>query len=142
MRDRVSIIASVIVLVALIQLLYTRGGPYFDRPATVVDHVFVEKHEARDALLVLPHARKLLPRGAKVACFRTLNGKWQWDVPSFHAAITELPQQTVLPAFSAADDVPKPNLVEYVIAIDGPFTHPSYRLEADFPPGRLYKVVR
>lgn len=142
MKDRVTTAASFILLLALIQVLYMRGGPFFRPPATIFDHVFVETHEARDAMLVLPRVRPMLPRGAKVTCFRPANGKWQWDVPDFHAAITELPQQVVWPPFSASEDIPKANLVDYVIAIDAPFTHPAYRLEADVPPGRLYKVVR
>lgn len=142
MKNRVAIAACVVLLGALIFILYDRGGPYFELPETVVDHVFRQTHDLRDPLLVLPLVRPLLPWDAKVACFRPLNGKWQYDTASFHAAVAVLPHQQVLPAYAAGEDVPKENLADYVVAIDGPFTHPAYRLEAEFPTGKLYKVVR
>jgi hypothetical protein len=140
--DRVSSAASAVLLAALVFILYDRGGPYFERPPTVVEHVFREKHETRDALLALPLVRPLLPRGAKVTCFRPSNGKWQWDVPNLHAAVVSLPQQFVVPGFAASEDIPKYDLAQYVIAINEPFASPDYRLVAEFPTARLYKVVR
>ena len=44
-------IATLILLIAFVNRLYTRGGPYFQRPATIVDHVGPDKHETRDALV-------------------------------------------------------------------------------------------
>ena len=55
--------------IAFVNRLYTRGGPYFARPVTIVDHVGPQKHETRDALILLPKVRPLLPRGAHVTCF-------------------------------------------------------------------------
>jgi hypothetical protein len=134
---------SVLLLLAFVYVLYARGGPYFDRPATVVEHVYPKKHDTRDALLLLEDIRPLLPRGAQVACFSPdAEGKFRNDTASFHAAVAALPYQMVLPPFSAAEGIPKNTLAEYVVAVDNPFTHPDYRLEAEYPTGRLYKVVR
>ncbi len=136
-----AIAACLLLLASLVQILAARGGPYFDRPATVVEHVFPERHEARDALLALPLARRLLPRGATVVCFYPIKGKWRLDVPNLHTAVAELPDQFIVPAYAASEDIPKSNLATYVLAIDGEFTHPGYRVIAEFPTGRLYQVI-
>ena len=123
-------VATFILFIAFIHRLYTRGGPYFEHPATIVDHVGPGKHETRDALVLLPKVRPLLPRGAKVTCFLPHYGEPLYNVPIFFAAVGQLPDQIVLPPGSAS---------EYVIAIKYPYIHPPYRLVAEFPEGRLYK---
>jgi hypothetical protein len=135
-------VAALILLIAFIHRLYTRGGPYFAPPATIVDHVGPNKHETRDALLLLPKVRPLLPRGAQVTCFRPVNGAQNYDMPNFFAAVGQLPNQAVLPPFVASLGSNRAELVEYVIAVRDPFTHPAYRVVAEFPEGRLYRVVR
>ena len=142
MRNALSLTACALFAGCFVYAMWDRGGPYFDRPATVVEHVARIKHDLRDSLLVLPLVRPMLPWGAQVTCFRPKDGKYTNDTSSFHAAVVLLPHQNVLPPFSAAEDLAKKDLVEYVIAIDEPFTHPAYHLEAEFPAGRLYKVVR
>jgi len=134
--------ATFILLIAFIHRLYTRGGPYFERPQTIVDHVGPNTHETRDALLLLPKVRPLLPRGAQVTCFRPLNGAEKYDMPDFFAAVGQLPNQAVLPPFVASVGTNPADLVEYVIAVHDPFTHPSYRIVAEYPEGRVYRVVR
>ena len=121
--------ATVILLVAFVNRLYTRGGPYFALPETIVDHVGPEKHETRDALILLPKVRPLLPQGASVTCFEP-GGR---DLsPDFFAAIGQLPQQRVVSPYGT--------LPEYVIALRKPFDNPDYRVIAEFPEGRLYKA--
>ncbi|PYQ50413.1 MAG: hypothetical protein DMF59_10875 [Acidobacteria bacterium] len=120
--------ATLILLIAFIARLYTRGGPYFQRPLTIVDHVGPGKHETRDALLLLPKVRPLLPRGARVTCFEPGNRD---TMPDFFAAVGQLPRQIVVS--------PNGDLPEYVIAIRQPFTNTSYRVIAQFPEGRLYR---
>lgn len=122
--------------------LYTRGGPYLERPETIVDHVGPHKHMTRDALVLLPRVRRLIPRGATVTCFQPVNGAQQYDPLNVLAAVGQLPAQKVLMPFSAGIDTPRQWLVEYVVAIRQPFTHPAYRMIAEFPEGRLYKVER
>ena len=134
--------ATLILFVAFAHRLYTRGGPYVSPPETIVDHVGPNKHETRDALLLLPKVRPLLPRGALVTCFRPVNGEQHDDMPNFFAAVGQLPDQTVLPPFVASLGSNPSDLVEWVIAVRDPFTHPAYRAVAEFPEGRLYRVVR
>ena len=135
-------VATLMLLIAFVHRLYTRGGPYFTRPATIMDHVGPNKHETRDALVLLPKVRPLLPRGAQVTCFRPLHGEQNYDLPNFFAAVGQLPNQSVLPPFVASLGANRADLVEYVIAVRDPFTHPAYRVVAEFPEGRLYRVVR
>ena len=135
-------LATLILLIAFVHRLYTRGGPYFTRAATIMDHVGPNKHETRDVLLLLPKVRPLLPRGAQVTCFRPYYGAQRFDLPNFFAAVGQLPDQAVLPPFVASLGVNRYDLVEYVIAVRDPFTHPDYRVVAEFPEGRLYRVVR
>ena len=136
-------VLALLLVAALAGRLYTRGGPYFERPQTIIDHVGRERHESRDALVLLPKVRPLLPRRAEVTCFRPLDGAApDGDTSNFLPAIGLLPQQNVLPPFTAMNDVPRRSLVEYVIAIRVPFTHPAYKEIATFPEGRLYRVQR
>ena len=123
-------IATLILLIALIDRFYTRGGPYFQRPATIVDHVGPEKHGTRDALILLPKVRRLLPRGARVTCFEPGNADMS---PDFFAAVGQLPQQTVVSPYG--------KLPEYIIAVGRELDDPLYRVIAEFPEGRLYKAV-
>ena len=134
---------ALLLVAALVGRLVTRGGPYFERPETIVDHVGPTKHELRDALILLPKVRPLLPRGAEVTCFRPVNG-WapEGDTVNFFAAVGQLPYQNVVPPFTAMFHVRRENLAEYVVAVRDPFTHPAYKELAAFPEGRLYRVQR
>ena len=134
--------ASLLMIAVLAQRLYTRGGPYFDRPVTIVDRVGPERYDIEPTLRLLPRVRAMLPRNATVACFRPVHGTQAYQMDHFFAAVWQLPYQKVIPSFAAATDVPTQNLVEYVVAIGEPFAHPSYDLVATFAEGRLYKVRR
>jgi hypothetical protein len=127
---------------ALAWRLYSRGGPYLEPPRTVVDHVGRGTHETRDALIILPRVARLLPRGANVTCFRPIGGQEHYDSPNYLTAVGMLPHQTVLPPFVAGLLTPRNELVEYVVAIREPFTHPYYVPIAEWPEGRVYRVVR
>jgi hypothetical protein len=93
--------------------------------------------------VLLPKVRPLLPRGAEVTCFRPVDG-WapEEDTANFFTAVGLLPNQSVVPPFTAMQTTPLPNLVEYVVAVRDPFTHADYKAIAEFPEGRLYKVQR
>jgi hypothetical protein len=134
---------ALLLAAALAWRLYTRGGPYFERPRTLVDHVGPGKHPLHDALVLLPKVRPLLPRGAEVTCFRPIDGAApEGDTENFFAAVGQLPYQSVQPPFTAMNDVKLKQLVLYVIAVRDPFTHPAYKEIAGFPEGRLYQVQR
>jgi hypothetical protein len=133
---------ALLLLAALAGRLYTRGGPYFERPRTIVDHIG-RVAESRDALVLLPKVRPLLPRGVEVTCFRPVDGAAPAeDSENFLTAVGQLPYHIVDPSFTAMADVPRANLVEYVVAVREPFTHRDYKEIAAFPEGRLYRVQR
>ena len=134
-------VLALLLVAALAGRLYTRGGPYFERPETILDHVGRGRHPARDALVLLPKVRPLLPRGVEVTCFRPIDGQAPAeDSDNFLAAVGQLPYQIVDPPFTAMASVPRKELVTYVIAVRDPFTHPDYEEVAAFAEGRLYRV--
>jgi len=140
---RLVILLCALLVLALLVRLFTRGGPYFERPRTIVDHVGTGTHEAQLALLLLPKAARLIPRGASVTCFRpTGGGRQQYDAATFLAAVGQLPHHRVFAPFTAGEDVPRQDLVEYVIAVRDPFVHPAYRMIGEWPEGRVYRVER
>lgn len=145
-RDRMQkavVYTAVLLLgVALLVRLHSRGGPYFERPQTIVDHVGSGLHETRHALLLLPKAAEVIPRGAHATCFRPIEGVQQYDMPDFFTAVGILEHQWIQPPFTASLDVPREHLVEYVVAVREPFTHPYYKPIAGFPEGWVYKVER
>jgi hypothetical protein len=134
--------AIALLAAALMARLASRGGPYLESPRTIVDHVGPNRHETADALIILPRVAKLLPRGADVTCFRPAGGQEQYDAANFLTAVGMLPRQNVLPPFVAGLLTPRNELVEYVVAIREPFTHPAYVPIAEWPEGRVYRVVR
>jgi 4-amino-4-deoxy-L-arabinose transferase-like glycosyltransferase len=136
-------VLALLLVAALAGRLYTRGGPYFERPRTIIDHIGRAVHDPRDALVLLPKVRPLLPRGVEVTCFRPVDGAAPaGDTDNFFAAVGQLPYQSVMPPFTAMADVPRKDLVEYVVAVREPFTHRDYKEIAAFPEGRLYRVQR
>jgi hypothetical protein len=143
-RAEVLIIAigALLLTGAMVVRLASRGGPYFDRPATIVDHVGREKHEVRDALTLIPRVAPMIPRSAIVTCFRPAGGQMQFDAPDYFAAVGLMPKYTVFPPFVASLSTPRNELVDYVIAIREPFDHPYFHVVRTFPEGRLYKVDR
>lgn len=144
-RSAVAYALTLLLTGAFAARLYTRGGPYFERPATVMDHVGPTRHETRDALVLLPKTRPLLPRRAIVACFKPVAGMADPnDMPDYFVAIGQLPQQQVVPPFYAMLNVGIESVPQYVVAVGGaPFEHPHYRLVREFlPEGRLYQVQR
>jgi hypothetical protein len=138
----VIVLGAVLLTGAFSVRLFTRGGPYFELPETILDHVGPNKHETRDALILLPKVAPLIPRGEMVTCFRPAGGQMQYDTSNYFAAVGALPRHTVLPPFMAGLDVARKELVDYVIAVGPPFEHPYYHVVATFPEGRLYKVDR
>jgi hypothetical protein len=146
-RSLGSAIAVALLVAATVVSLAARGGPYFQIPQTVMDHV--DRLDAPDVanptrtpLAVIPKLARFIPRGAEVTCFRPSFGREQYDAPSFLTAIGQLPRNHVVPPFAVKPETSREQLTEYVIAIDGPFQHPAYRLVAQVPRGWLYRVDR
>src|SRR5438105_1962254 len=73
---------AVVVTVAAIALcgvqivkLAQLGGPYFARPATVLEHMMPWNHQDRRLLTLAPAVANVIPRGATVSCFQPVDGK-------------------------------------------------------------------
>ncbi len=142
-RESLVIFASVVALSACMIARYVeRRPPFFSRPETIVDHVDRRVHDNRDLLVLMPKIEPLIPRNVEVTCFRPKAGQQHDDGPNYLAAVGLLPHRSVLPPFTAAADLPVDQLVEYVIAIRDPFSHPAYRVVASYPEGTLYRVNR
>jgi hypothetical protein len=139
-RQRVVAYGGALLLsLALIRVYAIRRGPYFAQPRTVVDHADVREHETRQALILIPQVEPLLPPGGEVTAFRPKNGEAWNDDAIYLTAVGLLPDQSVLPPWTAGADLRRDQVVEFVIAVGKPFEHPSYAPVAGFPDGWLYK---
>lgn len=138
-QDLVVGVATLLACAAAVLHLADRGGPYFARPSTVVDHVSRSGHETSAALELLPQVARLIPKGADVTVFRPKNGRAQDDHASYLTAVGLLPYHRVLPPFTAYHETSPKDLTQYVVAIGEPFDHPQYEVIAGFPEGWLYR---
>ena len=87
---RNAVIAACVLLAAATALRLKRGGaPYFERPATVMDHIGPREHEIRGELLHLRAAAASIPRGASVSVVPD-------DVPHYLTAVALLPEYHVV----------------------------------------------
>jgi hypothetical protein len=132
--------ASLLLALAVFKHLHNSRPPYFSRPRTIVDHTVFGP--LPDILTLLQRAKRVIPRGSRVTCFRPANGRAHDEPLTYLTTSGILGDLVTLPAPSAGDDVPKDQLAEYVIAVELPFTHPAYKEIAAFPEGRVYRVDR
>ena len=65
--------------------------------------------------------------------FRPKDGRAWNDNGVYLTAVGLLPHHSVLPPWTASADLRGDQLVEYVIAVDHPFDHPSYAADRRFP---------
>lgn len=140
MRSSVVYVFVALLTAALCIRLYSRGGPFFERPISVFEHVGEGHKDLDDTIILCRRAAPLIPRGATVACFHPLNGVDQYDSASFLTAVGFLPKQQVLPPDTASNITPPEQSAQYVIAIGERFTNPHYEAIVEWPEGRLYKV--
>jgi hypothetical protein len=134
--------ASALLVIATLQRYAVRRPPYFAAPRTVFQHVDVRQHPLHGVLVLLPQVEPLIPRGSDVTVFHPKNGETQNDHDTYLTAVGLLPHHNVLPPFTAGPDVPPEQLIEWVVAVGEPFTHPRYAPVAGFPNGWLYRVRR
>jgi hypothetical protein len=133
-RERIVVAALTILLaVALCIRIASRGGPYFERPSTITEHVGAMHGDFDDVLVLCRRAASRMPRGASVACFRPNGGD------DYLIAVGQLPKQQVWPAYGAARDRKCDDVPAYVLAVREPFTHPCFVQIDEWPEGRLYR---
>ena len=134
--------ASALLAMATVQRYAVRRPPFFAAPRSVFEHVDTRQHPLHAVLVLLPEVEPLIPPGAEVTVFRPKDGQAQDDHDTYLTAVGLLPHHHVLPPFTARRDVPPEQLIEWVVAVGEPFTHPHYVPVAGFPDGWLYQVRR
>jgi hypothetical protein len=136
---RAIVFAAALVLVgAVVHRFYWLGGPWFEVPQTIQDHVWPTRFLSADAILLCRRAAPLLPRGAEVTILAPREAP-NYDQTHWLTGIGMLPHQTPVP--QKLEGTTRETLPDYVIAIRDPLPHPSYRLVATFPEGFLYEVA-
>jgi hypothetical protein len=142
-RDRartiIVYVAAILFAGALVHRFYRLGGPYFQMPQTVQDHVWPEPFPSRDVILLARRAAEILPRGSIVTAVNPPEAP-NYDQTLFLTAGGMMPHHRVVPpALTATDPAALP---QYVLAVRAPFNHPRYRLLRSLPEGRIYEVIR
>ena len=118
----------------LVQSLYSRGGPYFEIPETVQDHLGLGVVLSRQAIVMSLRAAALMPRGASLTVIAPALAP-NYDVTHYLTASGLLPFHRVLhPTLAEGEHWP-----DFVIALGAPLEHRGYRLVREFPEGRLYQ---
>jgi hypothetical protein len=131
--------AAIVFVAAVIHRFHALGGPYFEVPETVQDHVAPHRYLSGDAIVLCRRVEHLLPRGASVTLLAPAEAP-NYDQTHWLTGLGMLPyQRVVAPKIEGA---PPEQWPDYVIAIRAPFTHPAYRRIASFPEGSLYEIKR
>lgn len=133
-RRAVIYAAAVIFAAALVHRFQSLGGPYFEFPDTVQDHVAVVRWPSADAIVLSRNAAKILPRGATVTILQP-SAAPNYDATHYLTGVGLMPHQRVV----------RPDLEtrpDYVLALRDPLEHPAYRLFKEIEGGRIYQVQR
>jgi hypothetical protein len=139
LRTVVTFVAAAVLAVVLVRRYHSLGGPYFEFPKTVQDHVAPTFYPSRDVILLASAAAEIIPRGATVTAIQPSQAP-DYDVTLYLTAAGMMPRHRIVPqALTASDPAALP---QYVLAVREPFTNPHYRLFREIPEGRIYEVVR
>ena len=121
----------------LVRHFYVLGGPYFEFPQTVEDHVDRVFPLSRDAIVMSRRAAPFLPRGATVTVLAPALAP-NWDATHYLTGSGLLPHQHVVhPALIDSID----SRPDFVIAVRAPLNHAHYLLVHEFPEGKLYRRI-
>ena len=130
--------AALVFAAALIHRYYALGGPYFELPKTVQDHVAPTMFASRDVILLARAAAEIVPRGATVTAIQPSQAP-DYDVTHYLTAVGMMPRHRVVaPTIEASDPAALP---QFVLAVREPLSNPRYRLYRELPEGRIYEVV-
>ncbi len=125
-------VAALLFAAATIHRFHWLGGPYFELPDTIQDHVWPVRFPSADAIVLSRRAEPLLPRGATVTILKPSEAP-DYDQTHWLTGLGMLPRQH--PVAQKVDET-KP---AYVIAIHEEFAHPAYEKIATFKEGFLYR---
>jgi len=121
--------AAVVFAIALVHRFVWLGGPFFEAPHTIQDHVWPEPFASRDAILLSSIAAKVLPRGVTVTVLQPSLAP-NYDNTHFLTAVGLMPHQRVVAPSEPAD---------FVLALREPFDDARYELLEEYAEGRIYK---
>ena len=127
---------SLIFTAALLLHFYRLGGPYFERPLTVQDHVASVTYPSRDVILLAARAAELLPRDATVTAVHPPEGP-DYDTTRALAAGGMMPHHRVVMPDLGGDRAALPR---FVLAVRTELDHPAYALRTTLAEGRIYEV--
>jgi hypothetical protein len=129
-------LTAAVLTLLLVRLLHARGGPYWERPETILDHVGTDTHHSRDAIRLIRRAEMFVPTGTSLTVLVPAQAP-HYDYTHHLLASGLLPHHEVRhPSLAAHETRLWP---DYLIAIESPLVHPGYRLVMEWPEGRLYQ---
>ena len=124
--------ATIAFAAATIHRFHWLGGPYFEFPETIQDHVWPARFPSRDAIVLSRRAEPLIPRGAKVTILKPAEAP-NYDQTHWLTGLGMLPRHHLVPQ---KIDETRP---DYVITIHEELAHEQYERIAQFPEGFLYR---
>jgi hypothetical protein len=131
--------AALLFAVALVHRFIRLGGPYFEFPKTVQDHVAPVPYPSRDMILLAGRATRIIPRGATVTAIEPSQAP-DYDPTLYLTAAGMMPRHRVIaPLLTPGDHAALP---DYVLAVRLPLSHPAYHLFRTLPEGRIYEATR
>ena len=137
MRNCLIYAAAIVFAVTLVVRFKRLGGPYFEHPTTIQDHVNLNAPSTRDVILLARAAAEAVPRGARVTALHPSNAP-NYDSIDYLTAAGMMPRHRVV-AQTFGDRATEP---EFVLAVGGMFSNPDYHLYREFAAGRVYEINR
>ncbi|HEX2833002.1 MAG TPA: hypothetical protein VHW00_08305 [Thermoanaerobaculia bacterium] len=132
-RTLVICLTAATLTLLLVRLLHARGGPFFEIPETILDHVEKERPLSRDVIVLCRKAELWMPRGSSVTVIAPAQAP-HYDFTHHLTACGLLPHHEVRhPSLAEGEEWPR-----YVLAVGEPLAHRGYQLVAEFPEGRVY----
>lgn len=129
-------LTAAVLTLLLVRVLHARGGPYWEWPETILDHVGTNSPHSRYAILLAGRAEMFMPRGTSVTVIVPAQAP-HYDYTHHLLTSGLLPRHEVRHPSLAADE--KRLWPDYVIAIESPLKHEGYMLVMEWPEGRLYQ---
>jgi hypothetical protein len=131
-RSAIIAAAAVVFTFATIKRFHWLGGPYFEFPQTIQDHVWPERFASADAILLCKRVAPTLRRGASATVIQPSQAP-NFDQTHWLTGLGMLPRQRLVPPNFEKE------LPDYVLALREPFEHEAYRLIGEYPEGKVYE---
>jgi len=130
--------ACTLALAALILAEIRHRGPLRRPPVTVTSNSRPGQASLDPYLIFLREAGRRIPRGTTVAVVPVAPGEMATG-SSYLLALSQMPEQTILPITRLRAEVEPP---EWVLSFGADFSDPRFRIAAVFGAGKLFKAAR